>query len=108
MTRAERQKMWKARVAEYRASGQSVREWSAANNVNPGQLWYWLRKYTINEENIPSEKSPQWLPVEVNEQSRTMDNDNLVLIRVGEASIEVKPGFDPALLSDVVRALTSC
>ncbi|HAP32766.1 MAG TPA: hypothetical protein DCQ14_06925 [Firmicutes bacterium] len=31
--------------------------------------------------------------------------DNALLIRVGDASIQVKTGFDPALLSQVVRTL---
>jgi hypothetical protein len=45
MTKAERQKEWANRIAEYRASGQSVKEWCAANNVKPERLWYWLRRY---------------------------------------------------------------
>ena len=30
-----------------------------------------------------------------------------LLIRVGEACVEVKPGFDPALLSEIVRVLVT-
>ncbi|MGI6318299.1 MAG: IS66 family insertion sequence element accessory protein TnpA [Dethiobacteria bacterium] len=35
MTRAEKRKEWETRITRYRASGQSVREWCAANNVKP-------------------------------------------------------------------------
>ncbi|WP_236713198.1 IS66 family insertion sequence element accessory protein TnpA [Neomoorella thermoacetica] len=38
MTKAELQKLWEARIAEYRASGQSVKEWCASHNVSPLQL----------------------------------------------------------------------
>ncbi|WP_407937695.1 IS66 family insertion sequence element accessory protein TnpA, partial [Neomoorella mulderi] len=41
MTKAERQALWKTRIAEYQASGQSVREWCTSHeDVNPKQLWY--------------------------------------------------------------------
>ena len=43
-------------------------------------------------------QSSQWLPVAVREDS-SMGQDNPLLIRVGEACIEVKPGYDPAMLS---------
>jgi len=45
MTRAERQKEWENRITQYRDSGESVKEWCAANNVKADRLWYWLRKY---------------------------------------------------------------
>ncbi len=104
MTRAERQKEWEQRIAKYRASGQSVTEWCAANDVNPERLWYWLRKYKTPKETAPFMKSTQWLPVEISGQSPEQDS---ILIRVGAACIEVKSGFDPALLSGIVRVLAT-
>ena len=101
MTRAERQKEWETRIAEYRASGQTAREWCAANEVHPAQLWYWLRKYKPRDTALMN--STQWLSVRVGEEAEDL-GDSLI-IRVGEASIEVKPGFNPALLSEVVRVL---
>jgi hypothetical protein len=107
MTRAELQKEWETLIAEYRASGQSAKEWCAANDVKPERLWYWLRSQKT-KENGPFMKSTRWLPVAVSEQS-PMEQGNSLLIRVGVACIEVKPGFDPALLSEIVRVLaTSC
>jgi hypothetical protein len=101
MTKLEQQKEWENRINLYRASGRSVTQWCAANNVRPGQLWYWLRKFKSGNDAalIPSN---QWLPVEVRHHS---PGDNPLLIRVGEACIQVKPGFDPALLTQVVRTL---
>ncbi len=48
MTKAEKRKEWEARIARYRASGQSVREWCAVNDVKPERLWYWLRQYYVD------------------------------------------------------------
>ena len=102
MTKAEWREEWENRIAHYRDSGKSVTEWCAANNVKAERLWYWLRKYKTSKD-TPF-KSNQWLPVEVREHSPA-EKDNSLLIRVGEAQIEVKTGFDPALLCQVVRAL---
>ncbi len=105
MTKAERQKEWESRIAEYRASGQSVKEWCTANDIKPERLWYWLRKHRIKKDSSLKETT-QWLPVEVSKQS-PMEQGNALLIRVGGAYIEVKPGFDPALLSEIVRVLVA-
>lgn len=105
MTRAERQKEWENRINQYRDSGKSVREWCEANNVRAERLWYWLRRYKT-DKNTPLIQSKQWLPVEVREHS-PINKDNSLMIRVGEAQIEVKEGFDPTLLSQVVSALVS-
>lgn len=103
MTKLERQKDWETRIVQYRASGQSVKKWCSDNNVKPGQLWYWLRKFKTNDE-ADFIHSNQWLPVEVRDYTPV---DNALLVRVGEVTIEVKPGVDPAMLSQVIRVLTT-
>lgn len=104
MTRTEQQQQWENRIAKYRASGQSVKKWCTENNINPGQLWYWLRKLKTSDE-TQINHAHQWLQVEVRDYTLV---DNALLVRVGDACIEVKPGFDPALLSQVVRTLATC
>ncbi len=105
MTKLERQKEWDTRITEYQASGLSVQEWCSANNVKSHQLWYWLRKQkTIKEASLI--QSNQWLPLEVSEYT-SVEQDNALVLRVGKTCIEVNPGFDPTLLSQVVRVLTA-
>ncbi len=102
MTRAELQKLWEARIAEYRESGQSVKEWCASHEgISPRQLWYWLRKFK-NQTTAPPESSNRWLPIEISEQGSP---EQSLLVKIGPASIEVRPGFDPALLTQVVQVL---
>lgn len=96
---------WETRIVEYRASGLGAKEWCAAHNVTPRQLWYWLRKIKNKKPATPV-KSTQWLPVEVRAEKPMVQN-NTLLIKVGQASIEVRPGFDPKLLSEVVRLLAA-
>ena len=110
MTRAEREKErqeWETRIEEFRASGQSVSEWCAANGVKPGRLWYRLRQErrqgkVDNGTNV----APVWLEAKVTGPAGTEEQeDKRLLIRIGEASVEVRAGFDPELLSGVVRVL---
>lgn len=101
MTRAERRREWEEKVAAYRASGQSVSAWCTANNVKPERLRYWLRK--LEAADAPA-TVPQWLSVEVSDVAE--DPKVNLYVRVGQAVIEVQPGFDPALLREVVRSLS--
>jgi len=99
VTKAELQGLrnqWATRVAEFQASGQSVSAWCAEQQVKPHQLRYWLKKHSQAVGNVPT----QWLSLNL----RDLANPPLV-IRIGQATVEVRPGFDPDLLRDVVRAL---
>lgn len=100
MTRAEQRQEWERLIADYRASGLTAKKWCAAHHVQFHQLKYRLRHIKID----PGTQPTRWLPVEM----APVEHDDNLLIRIGAASIEVRSGFDPALLQDVVRALASC
>lgn len=107
MSRVEVRKEWEARVIAYKASGQNASTWCATDGVKPQRLWYWLRRFRSEGANVVEavSSSPQWLPVKVGDPSTTGEDG--LTIRVGQAAITVHPGFDPVLLKDVVRTLTS-
>ena len=111
MTRAEQEKErqeWAARIADYRASGQSVSKWCAANGIRPGRLWYRLRRERDQEKaNEADRVGPVWLRATVTGQDSGESDDAKLLIHMGEAVVEVKAGFDPELLSRVVRVLST-
>jgi transposase-like protein len=101
LSKQDRKKEWEAKIDAYKASGQSASAWCVAHNIKPHQLWYWMRKFKATE---PTGKTPtKWLSVEVDEQS--YETISILLVRVGSAEIEVKPGYDPKLLKEVVRTL---
>lgn len=105
MTRAEQRQEWETRIASYRASGQSAKEWCAANGMKPHQLWYRLRHDRAGKSNCAM--STRWLSVAVAGPTYGEHDNDALLIRIGDAYIEVRPGFDPDLLSGVVRALSA-
>ena len=104
MTRAERREMWVKRIQDYKASGQSVRKWSEANNVCEQQVHYWLRKFS--EPKTDESSLTAWLEAVVTNESRVAKQP-LLFVKVGKAQIEVKPGFDPVLLAEVTKVLCS-
>lgn len=44
MSKQQLYEIWSSRVAEFKASGQSVAAWCAEQDLKPHQLRYWLRK----------------------------------------------------------------
>ena len=103
LTQMEKRNQWAERIQEYEKSGQSVQEWCAANNAKPNRLWYWLRKQRGKKRSAETHSS-EWLPVEVADEVPVDKSDGLV-VRVGSISIDVRRGFDPGLLTEVVNVL---
>lgn len=103
MTQAENRDVWKSRVAEFKASGQTATSWCAAKELKVHQLRYWVRKFQSEHES--AKKQTQWLSVEIGELKSDKPQEALP-VHVGKATIEVRPGFDAKLLSDVVKTLS--
>ncbi len=97
---------WKARIADFRASGQTGAAWCAANQIKEHQLWYWVQKFSGKTSSKRS--SSTFIPVEIHDTNHPVHHtDDSLMIQVGQASIEVKPGFDAGLLRDVVKILAA-
>jgi hypothetical protein len=101
MEKAELRKEWERRISVFRASGQTQAKWCATNDLKEHQLKYWLKR--IEGSNSKQKSKAQWASVSIEEVVEE-PNDTLQ-IKIGEASIEVKPGFNPSFLADVVRTL---
>lgn len=102
MTPAERRGEWQARVAEFRASDQSVAAWTKEHGIKAHQLYYWLKRLAPTNE---TERATQWLSVSVSPGSTPVSNR--IHVQVGKAVVEVQPGFDTVLFTEVVRSLVA-
>jgi len=88
---------WSELIKEYRASGLSAAAWCRENNLKLHQL-----RYRLDKAKDKKKAAPKWLPLEAAEpETETLK------IQIGPATIEVKPGFNPAMLAAVVRTLQS-
>ena len=99
----ELRKEWERRISIYRSSGQTQTNWCKANNISIHQLKYWLKRIEVPKPRITT--SPQWVPVELEDSNVENTNNEALQIKVGLASIEVKPGFNPSHLKDVIKVL---
>src|SRR5690554_3474396 len=108
MTHLERRHIWQERVERCRASGTIIAAWCRENEVSEHQMYYWLRKIRSEDsDQVASEvhwiQMGQWdLPNDM----RPAEDDS-VLIHIGRAMVEVRPGFNPTLLRDIVKALSA-
>ena len=100
---------WKKHIAEFRASGLTTREWSDKYNIKITKFRYWIRKYKEVDlsEYEPKSKS-DWVALEVvdSSESKPEAENSSMEVKIGPASIPVKPGFDKKLLSDLVKTLS--
>jgi hypothetical protein len=103
MNKSELRMEWEQRIANFLSSGQSASKWCAANEVSIHQFWYWKKRLKNTQNSV--DDSPKWVSLEMDD---SIENPkSRLVIRVGQASVEVDHGFDPKLLVDVVRTLQS-
>jgi hypothetical protein len=106
MTRLEQRIEWKKRIEAFKESGLNATAWCKLHDLKPHQFNYYLYKDKAQNQ-LAAPATTRWLSVEIEESTTTPDKVSL-LVKVGEATIEVKPGFDPALLCQLVRTLSAC
>ncbi|MNI56111.1 hypothetical protein D3C73_1110990 [compost metagenome] len=96
------QELWTERIRAYQASGQTMKAWCTEHNLTLHQLKYWLYKAQRQEQTV---SATTFRPVAVASPSGTRAMEGLQ-VQVGVARINVRAGFEPGLLRDVVAALT--
>ena len=88
---------WAERVRAWRESGKTSREFAEAKGYSDKLLRWWGSELARRERAKPSVKLARLVRVAVPRAPLT--------VAVGTARIEVRAGFDRALLRDVVDAL---
>ncbi|WP_018665036.1 IS66 family insertion sequence element accessory protein TnpA [Heyndrickxia acidiproducens] len=101
MENSELRKQWELRIAAFRSSGLTQAKWCEANQLKLHQLKYWLKRIEVPSSKTNS--APSFAPLLI-EEPKQSDQDTLQ-VKIGNISIEVKPGFDPSLFADVVKVL---
>jgi transposase-like protein len=95
---------WRAIVEAYKTSGQRQNEWCRENNVNLNNLRYWLQKEKKAAPTMPAAKEAcQWLALDIPAPQSAAGQR--LTIRIGQANLEITPGFDPQFLTDVIKVI---
>ena len=88
-----------ALVAECRASGMTAREWCQLKGIKYTQYCSWATR--VNREERQGEQL-EWADVTLNKEN---NNNGEIKIYCGNLTINVEPGFNPALLLDILKVV---
>jgi len=93
---------WAERVGEWKASGQTAKEFAAGREFKPSTLVYWASCLRTGTEQRRKRERRVRIAHVVRVPAPT---DAAIVVAVGAARVSVRAGFDPVLLRQVVLAL---
>ena len=98
--RLNREQVWRARVEAWKQSGESISAFAAHEKVSASSLRRWIHAHEKPSiprffRVVPATARPAAVPVRG------------LVVTIGDARIQVETGFDPLLLQQIVRALSS-
>ena len=103
MSKEEVQNQWRELVEEFRNSGETAAAWCRSRSLNVTQFRRWVRKFANDSTHSGEVTTVKWLSVQVEEPAE--DTTSVLVVHVGSAFVEVRDGFNPLLLKQVVQAL---
>jgi hypothetical protein len=101
----ETQTKWTERVREWKASGRTAKEFAEGREFKASTLVYWA---SCLRRGSGDTAQPRKRPAGRIRMVRVVaggPRPDAIVVAVGGARVTVRPGFDPALLKQVVRAL---
>ncbi|ABI69574.1 IS66 family insertion sequence element accessory protein TnpA [Syntrophomonas wolfei] len=102
MSSNERKAWWEERLAEHEASGQRVTAWCEENSITPRQFYYWRRK--LRTEHVEKEQPVKWLSLKYESRQLGIAGD-AIAVHVGQATVEIRKGFDRELFCEIIQVL---
>jgi transposase len=97
-----RERLWRKRLARWKASGLKVREFCDREGVTPTAFAHWRKELAARDARRAATDEPDFVPVRITTPAAAAPLD--VALPSGPA-VRVPPGFDPAHLRAVVAAL---
>ena len=97
-----RERLWRKRLARWRASGLKVRDFCDREGVTPTAFAHWRKTLRARDARTASADPPAFVPIHVTPAIAAVPLE--VALGCGQV-IRVPPGFDPAHLRAVVAAL---
>jgi hypothetical protein len=96
---------WHKHVEAFRVSGLTREVYSRESGIRTYQLDYWRRKFTRLKKTQAAVPTKQWVPLVITNQMP--ENNSHIDLWIGSVRMEIKPGFDPKLLNEILRAVDS-
>jgi hypothetical protein len=101
----EKAARWQRHIKNLKSSGLSRRGYCEKNGLKLSTLDYWCRRLGFcKKRNTEVRNEAAWIPLQIGD-----NEDSRIHLRVGKITIEIKRGFDSALLADLLHTLgASC
>jgi hypothetical protein len=96
-----RERLWRMRLARWKASGLPAREFCAREGVTPTAFAHWRKEIRNHDVRAVATSAPAFVPVHVTPGAAP----TIELTLPGGSVVRIPPGFDPAHLRAVVAAL---
>ena len=111
-TQEYRLAQWLPIVQECRESGMTVRSWCQQNNVDEKRFYYWQNKLRVLASEsiaVSNEQQSKFVPVTLPNSNPTYTNDfkPAMVLRIGQAAIELSNQVEPELLASVLKVLSN-
>ena len=101
----ERLGFWLQHVEAFERGDLRRKEYCQGNGITLHRLDYWRRR--LRQTDPTTSQSPKsWIPLNVTDDS-ILESESGLRLRMGRLSIDVRPGFDRELLTDVLRVVGS-
>ncbi|TFJ91715.1 IS66 family insertion sequence element accessory protein TnpA [Lentibacillus salicampi] len=106
MTLKDKRIAWKSRYDAWKESDQGVAEWCRDHDIKPHQMYYWIQQFQgIQDAQKEEPGGTQWLTVQMDNDFVSSEGQVPIYIHFDAISVEVRPGANAGLLSDVVHIL---
>jgi hypothetical protein len=94
---------WRQHVQAFESSGMARSRYCEHNQIRLYGLDYWRKKFRKSD---PANASPDkhWIPLQIHDD-QAAERGSGICLRIGPVVIDVKPGFDRELLTDVLRVI---
>ena len=94
---------WQKHVEDFKLSGLTREAYSKRNSIRVYQLDYWRKKFSRPDRSPAILPSNQWVPLQISD--RAIEKDAYIDLWIGSIRVEVRHGFDPQLLAEVLRVV---
>ncbi|WP_373894789.1 IS66 family insertion sequence element accessory protein TnpA [Virgibacillus natechei] len=106
MTLKDKRIEWKVRYDAWKESGQNIAEWCRDQEIKVHLMYYWVQRFERDKTSSESETSnTQWVTVQAVDEYFSSEGQEPIFIHVDAISVEVRPGANVRLLSDIVQVL---
>ena len=105
-SRRETPEHWRQHVEAFSYSGLTRNAYCQKNGIRVYQLDYWRKKFKNSNPSAIANDRKEWVPLQICEE-RPANKSTGIQLRIDRFTVEIEPGFNPELLSQVLRIVGS-